>query len=100
MPWSKGITIKLGKYCFWSDEPLHHLLTPPFVFLSVSSDDLYTQLKDSLMERVKDKESAVRVQAVFALSKLQSGEEDEAENEDEENVVQVMIDLMQHDPSA
>ncbi|KAF9370014.1 hypothetical protein CPB97_003086, partial [Podila verticillata] len=68
--------------------------------LGAMDDDLYTQLKDSLMERVKDKESAVRVQAVFALSKLQSGEEDEAENEDEENVVQVMIDLMQHDPSA
>ncbi|KAG0021693.1 hypothetical protein BGZ81_008818 [Podila clonocystis] len=68
--------------------------------LGAMDDDLYTQLKDSLMERVKDKESAVRVQAVFALSKLQSGEEDEVENNDEENVVQVMIDLMQHDPSA
>ncbi|GJJ68327.1 condensin complex subunit 3 [Entomortierella parvispora] len=65
--------------------------------LGAMDDDLYTQLKSSLMERVKDKESAVRVQAVFALSKLQ-GEEESGDNED--NVVQKLVDMMQHDMSS
>jgi condensin complex subunit 3 len=64
----------------------------------LDSDDLYTELKESLMERARDKEAAVRVQAIFALSKLQGdGEEEE---DDEESVVQKLVDLMQHDPSA
>lgn len=62
------------------------------------SDDLYTQLKSSLMERVKDKESAVRVQAVFALSKFQGGEDEFGDNED--NVVQKLVDMIQHDMSS
>lgn len=49
------------------------------------------------MERVKDKEPAVRVQAVFALSKLQGGEEESGDTED--NVVQKLLDMMQHDIS-
>ncbi|KAF9348848.1 hypothetical protein BGX34_002209 [Mortierella sp. NVP85] len=66
--------------------------------LGAMDDDLYTELKDSLMERVRDKEAAVRTQAVFALSKLQGDEDDEGDTED--NVVQKLVDLMQHDPSA
>ena len=50
------------------------------------------------MERVRDKESAVRVQAVFALSKLQGGVEEAGDNED--NVVQKLLDMMQHDMSS
>ncbi|KAG0368508.1 nuclear condensing complex subunit [Gamsiella multidivaricata] len=69
--------------------------------LGAMDDDLYTQLKDSLMERVRDKEAAVRVQAVFALSKLQGGgEETEDKNDDDDTVVQKLLDLMQYDPSA
>ncbi|KAG0297693.1 hypothetical protein BGZ98_000478 [Dissophora globulifera] len=73
--------------------------------LGAMDDDLYTQLKESLLERVRDKEAAVRVQAVFALSKLQGGdEEEEGETaptvQDEDNVVMKLVDLMQHDPSA
>ncbi|KAG0216386.1 hypothetical protein BGX28_002856 [Mortierella sp. GBA30] len=57
------------------------------------------RLKESLMERVRDKESAVRVQAVFALSKLQGDEEAESGGEVGDNVVQKLVDVMQHDPS-
>ncbi|KAF8957558.1 hypothetical protein BGZ46_002160, partial [Entomortierella lignicola] len=71
--------------------------------LGAIDDDLYTQLKESLMERVRDKEAAVRVQAVFALSKLQGDDEEGEEGkeiDDDDNVVQKLIDLMQYDPSA
>ncbi|KAF8940555.1 nuclear condensing complex subunit [Dissophora ornata] len=68
--------------------------------LGAMDDDLYTQLQESLLERVRDKEAAVRVQAVFALSKLQAGEEEEGVPDNDENVVQTLVDLMQHDPSA
>ncbi|KAF9407125.1 hypothetical protein BGZ94_002812, partial [Podila epigama] len=63
--------------------------------LGAIDDELYTQLRDSLLERVRDKDALVRVQAVFALSKLQGGDE----GEDVDNIVDVMIDLLQHDPS-
>jgi len=64
----------------------------------MASDDLYTELKESLVERLRDKEAAVRTQAIFALSKFQGDEDDEGDTED--NVVQKLVDLMQHDPSA
>ncbi|ORZ21729.1 nuclear condensing complex subunit [Lobosporangium transversale] len=91
----KGVRVK---------EKLVRLRSCQLIALSINSlgaidDDLYTQLKESLMERIRDKEAAVRVQAVFALSKLQTAEED-TEGGDGENVVQKLLDLMQHDPSA
>ncbi|KAG0227520.1 hypothetical protein BGW42_002912 [Actinomortierella wolfii] len=64
--------------------------------LGAMDDDLYQQLKESLMERIRDKEAAVRVQAVFALSKLQGGDEEG----DGDSVVQKMLDVMRHDPAA
>ncbi|KAG0045609.1 hypothetical protein BGZ83_009210 [Gryganskiella cystojenkinii] len=66
--------------------------------LGAMDDDLYEQLKSSLMERVKDKEAGVRVQAVFALSKLQGG--DEESGDDEDNVILKLVDMMQHDASS
>ncbi|KAF9168468.1 hypothetical protein DFQ26_007599 [Actinomortierella ambigua] len=64
--------------------------------LGAMDDDLYQELKSSLMERIRDKESAVRVQAVFALSKLQGGDEDG----EVDSVVAKMLDVMRHDPAA
>ncbi|KAF9937107.1 hypothetical protein BGZ65_001802 [Modicella reniformis] len=92
---AEGISSRFVEYL------MHHLLKGVRVKEKQVrlSDDLYTQLKESLMERVRDKEAAVRVQAVFALSKLQGGEEEESAIS-EDNVVQKLVDLMQHDPSA
>lgn len=53
--------------------------------LESMDDDLYQSLLRGLLERTRDKEASVRVQAVVALAKLQSGDEDEDENtEDQE----------------
>lgn len=81
------------------------------------SDDLYTRLKTALFERVHDKESMVRMQAVVALAKLQTNADgdDEKEKDDdssssslseeeddssEERVADVLVDVMTHDSAA
>lgn len=65
------------------------------------SDDSYQQLKDALLERVRDKEATVRMQAVVALSKLQQADDDEAAADDEEetSVTAVLVDVLTHDPA-
>lgn len=67
-----------------------------------SRDDIYQNLRRSLLERVHDKESAVRVQAIVALAKLQGGDDDEEEEggDGEDNVTAVLLDILRHDPSA
>ncbi|GAA5925051.1 condensin subunit YCG1 [Sporobolomyces koalae] len=68
-------------------------------------DDSFQHLKNALLERVRDKESSVRLQAVVGLSKLQEADEDdedEGSDDDEEkkSVSQVLIDIMNHDAAA
>ena len=58
-------------------------------------------LRASLLDRVRDKETPVRLQAVIALARLQRGEEGSDDlGEDEENLTDVLIDVLQHDPIA
>lgn len=64
------------------------------------SDDSFQHLKNALLERVKDKESSVRLQAVVALSKLQEADEDEEDEDDEKSVSEVLIDILNHDSAA
>ncbi|EIW69906.1 hypothetical protein TREMEDRAFT_30304 [Tremella mesenterica DSM 1558] len=63
-------------------------------------DDVYVLLRKSLLDRSRDKEAAVRVQAALGLAKLQSGE-DEADLEDgDEPLGEVLLDLLRYDPAA
>lgn len=69
------------------------------------SDDSYRHLKGALLERVRDKESTVRMQAVVALSKLQSADDDEESDDDDDEgeatrVSEVLIDVLTHDSAA
>ncbi|KAG6858627.1 hypothetical protein C0993_005356, partial [Termitomyces sp. T159_Od127] len=61
-------------------------------------EDVYSELRSSLMDRANDKEVNVRVQVVIALSKL-SGTEGPAE-EGEQTVQELLTDIMEHDSSA
>lgn len=65
-----------------------------------NSDDIYTLLRSSLLERVHDKETPIRIQAAIALSKLSGTEDAEELGEGEPDVMEVLIDLLQHDPAA
>lgn len=64
------------------------------------SDDLYADLRSSLLERVQDKEAPIRIQAVIALSKLQKGEETIEMGPDEVRVVEILAEVLQLDLSA
>jgi len=70
------------------------------------SDDSFQHLKNALLDRVRDKESSVRLQAVVALSKLQEADEDDdsddsdEEDEEKKSVSEVLIDIMNHDSAA
>jgi hypothetical protein len=63
----------------------------------VFSDDLYVLLRSSLLERARDKETPVRIQAALGLAKLRSGEDPDDLEEDEENLDEVLLDLLRFD---
>lgn len=64
------------------------------------SDDLYVQLRRCLLERSKDKEVPIRVQAALGLAKLQSGEDEEDLEDGQEPLSQVLLDLLRYDTAA
>lgn len=64
------------------------------------SEDLYILLRKSLLERARDKEAAVRVQAALGLAKLQSGEDENDLEDGQEPLSEVLLDLLRHDPAA
>jgi hypothetical protein len=64
------------------------------------SEETYTALRSSLIDRLSDKESPIRSVAVLALSKL-IGTDDPAEPEEDENtILEVLLDALCFDPSA
>ncbi|KAJ2713384.1 chromosome condensation complex Condensin, subunit G, partial [Coemansia spiralis] len=85
---------------FQAKEKLTRLRCCQIVAMSVTSlgeidEDLYFDLVKRLRERIRDRESAIRMHAAIALSKLQSGEDD-----DGGQVTEALLGLMQCDPSA
>ncbi|EJU03066.1 ARM repeat-containing protein [Dacryopinax primogenitus] len=63
-------------------------------------EDLFMTLREALLERAHDKEPAVRVQAVIALSKVMAGETEEDLADGEESVQEILLGVLRHDPSA
>ncbi|KAJ2388206.1 chromosome condensation complex Condensin, subunit G, partial [Coemansia sp. RSA 2559] len=85
---------------FQAKEKLTRLRCCQIVAMSVTSlgeidEDLYFDLIKKLTERIHDKEASIRMHAAVALSKLQSGEEDEGGE-----VAEALLGLLQNDPSA
>jgi condensin complex subunit 3 len=64
------------------------------------SDDQYVALRQGLLDRARDKESSVRVQAALGLAKLQAGEDVDDLEDGEESIAEVILDLLRHDPAA
>jgi hypothetical protein len=62
---------------------------------SDDSDDLFDELREGLGKRTRDRESSVRVQAVIALARFQSSDDEEGIR-----ITKALIELLQHDPSA
>lgn len=62
-------------------------------------EDIYKELRAALLERVNDKETPVRFQAVIALSKLCGSEDPSEVSEGEQTVSDTLIDILAHDTS-
>ncbi|KII87700.1 hypothetical protein PLICRDRAFT_30295 [Plicaturopsis crispa FD-325 SS-3] len=76
-----------------------HVVAEMVSHLGEIDEEVYSLLRASLLERVHDKESPIRVQAVIGLSKL-SGSEDPADLEDgEPTVTDVLQDTLASDPA-
>jgi len=68
-------------------------------------DELFQLIRLGLLKRLRDKESAVRVQAVLGLGRLADEGEDDDENEDSDDdsaggVLEKLLDALQNDPSS
>jgi len=67
-------------------------------------DELFVLVKSGLLRRLRDKEAAVRVQAVLGLGRLaDENEENDDEDSDDDaagGILEKLLDVMQNDPSA
>lgn len=54
-------------------------------------------LRSTLLDRARDKETPVRIQAALGLAKLRGAEDPEDLEEDEENLDEVLLDLLRFD---
>ncbi|PGH20120.1 hypothetical protein AJ80_03688 [Polytolypa hystricis UAMH7299] len=66
-------------------------------------DELYLVIRQGLVKRIRDKEPAVRVQAVLGLGRLVgNGEDDDEEdgNDGTAALLERLLEVMQHDTSA
>lgn len=73
--------------------------------LDTLDEDCYRLLRENLLKRIRDKEAAIRVQAVIGLGRLAGNEEDDlvtggSDNEEAEGLTASLLEILQNDPSA
>ncbi|KAI6040837.1 nuclear condensing complex subunit [Pisolithus marmoratus] len=76
------------------------ILAEMVTHLGEIDEDVYMMLRAALVDRVHDKETNVRVQAVVALSKLCGSEDASDVNDDEPTAIDVLLDTLACDPAA
>lgn len=78
-----------------------HILSSVVNSLSDIDDDLFEDLRESMFARSYDKDASTRLKAVLALCRIQSsGEEGEDESAEEKQLQDLLLSLIQNDPSA
>lgn len=78
-----------------------HILSTVINSLSDIDDDLFEDLRDSMFARSYDKDASTRLKAVLALCRIQSSaEEGEEESAEEKQLQELLLSLVQNDPSA
>jgi len=65
--------------------------------INIIRGNIYTSLRTALLERIRDKESTIRVQATISLAKLSGIEDPVAE---EPAVIDVLLETLTYDPTA
>ncbi|KIJ59925.1 hypothetical protein HYDPIDRAFT_99639 [Hydnomerulius pinastri MD-312] len=77
-----------------------HILAEMVAHLGEIDEEVYKMLRSALIDRVHDKETLIRVQAVVALSKLCGSEDPSDVEEDEQTAIDVLLDTLSCDPAA
>lgn len=68
--------------------------------LTGHSDDLYNEVTARFLRRLNDKEASIRQHAVIGLAKLQSSDEGGEGDSEGDEIVEALLNLLQHDPSS
>ncbi|KKA19553.1 Nuclear condensin complex subunit 3 [Rasamsonia emersonii CBS 393.64] len=69
--------------------------------LDAIDDEVYRMIRHGLLRRIRDKEAAVRVQAVLGLSRLVGNEGDDEDDDDGSTaLLEKLIDILQNDAAA
>ncbi|KAF8656476.1 hypothetical protein AX16_002527 [Volvariella volvacea WC 439] len=76
-----------------------HLVSEMITHLGEIDEDLYELLRASILDRINDKESLIRTHATIALSKLVGSEDPDEVQEGEMTILEILLHLMQYDPS-
>lgn len=63
-------------------------------------EDMYSMLRDNLMDRLSDKEPLIRSHAVAALSKLVGTEDPDEVEEGEKSILEILLDVVSSDSAA
>ncbi|KKO99143.1 condensin complex subunit 3 [Trichoderma harzianum] len=86
---------------FRSTQLVSHIINS----LEAIDDDLFQNLRNNLLKRIRDKEAMVRVQAVLGLGRLAGNQpEDDGKSDDSDNpstgLLDKLLDVLQNDSSA
>jgi condensin complex subunit 3 len=68
--------------------------------LVLFSEDAYNELRGSLIQRLYDKETIIRVHVIIALSKLVGTESPDEIEQGERTILQILLDTISTDPAA
>lgn len=68
--------------------------------MDLLSEDTYNLLRDSLMDRINDKESLIRTYAAVALSKLVGTEDPNEIQEGQRTTLETLLETMSLDDAA
>ncbi|KAF9525087.1 nuclear condensing complex subunit [Crepidotus variabilis] len=63
-------------------------------------EDTYGELRQSLIQRLNDKESLIRAHAVIAISKLVGSEDEDELADGEQSILQTLLDTLETDPAV
>ena len=68
--------------------------------LILFSEEAYNELRSSLIQRLYDKETIIRVHVITALSKLVGTESPDEIEQGERTILQMLLDTISIDPAA
>lgn len=79
---------------------MNNVLCPAADTFILFSEDTYNELRVSLIQRLYDKETFIRVHAIIALSKLVGTESPDEIEQEEQTILQTLLDIISTDPAA